>query len=1765
MITLQGYSVQKKIFENLNSSIFRALRVKDGLKVVVKLLNEEYPTPQELGRFQLEYETACLLDMEGVPHICSLEKYRNSLAIVMEDCGGDSLKNLLSDGAMPLAEFYDVALKIVNALQQIHSHLIIHKDLNPSNIIYNPDSGVVQIIDFGIASLLSREEPEIKDFNKLEGNLKYISPEQTGRMNRSINYHSDFYSLGITFYELLTGELPFDSADPMEQVHMHIAKIAVPPHQINTLIPQPLSDIVMKLMEKNAEERYQSIYGLIHDLKKCSEEYKATGSVKPFKIAELDISDTFQIPQKLYGREKDTKTLLSAFDRLSMGVSEILLVTGYSGIGKSVLVNEVRKPILKSRGYFIEGKFDQFSKDIPYGAVSIAFKNLIKQIASESEENVKVWREKLNNALGQNGQIIVDIIPELEGIIGKQSAVQELMPSEAKNRFFITFRNFVKVFADKNHPLVIFLDDLQWADVPSLSLITDLMGSESIRFFLFIGAYRSNEVNEGHPLALALHEMEIKRQVSQITLGTLSEDNIGQLVSDTLKCNIEEAHSLTSLIQQKTDGNPFFINELLKNLHRDDYICFDKNKGRWCWDIEKIRGVEISENVVEFMVKRLGKLPEEIKKCLQNAASIGNSFDLKTLSLITEKTPEETAKILQPTIDEGIISPQNNDYRLFLREGEVSDSLSTAAGIHYTFQHDRVQYAAYSLSSENEREEAHLRIGRLLKNKLDKTEIEEKVIVIARHFNEGRKRVTGNEEKKEITLLNLKAGRKAKASSAYRPAYQYLGIAYELLPENHWKTDYPLAWEVVWEYAESAYLSKEFEHSNKLMDLLDKNSKDVMGKVEVLRMRSEQFVAMGTLNKGIDSCIQGLSLLGLKLPANPTKLHIIVEMMRAKFYLGKRNISDLIHEPEMKEEKNKYCMKLLMELTPIVYKAGTKNLMILVGLKEAVLSLRYGMCPESAFAFVAYGMLQGAVFKDFEKGYEFGKLGVRLNEHYNDIRLRSRIFVVYGIFTAFWNIHYRELEKVFQLAIEAGLQSGDHSYLAFSCVHISLWGTESNLRQAIQKGEKYLSIIESTKNNEAYIIALFAQKMRIDFAGKEKSFHPFIETFNEEECFERLKKAKDVTGECRCLVLKLENYFYFEEYEQCMQQIEKVEKHAISIIGTYSFFHLSLYTFYTLSSMLHEMTQDKRNVAVKKMKGEYEKMKLWANHCPVNFLHHKLLMEAELSAIEGDLNDAFNLFDEAIKVAEKNDYLRFQALANERAAKFYLSIKKEKIASFYFTEALYLYRKWGGEEVAKNIEKKYSSHLNIVSPIPKHDTTVDFTISNTSSGSHGISLDISSIIKATRAISGEIVLETLLEKILKIVIENAGAERGVFILQDGETEELNILSQWDIEDKKTKTFISQPLDEYENVPVNIIKTSQKSFKPIILNDASKNFPESDHNYFAGKNKKSVICYPILKHGKVFGLIYLENDLIAGAFTQERVELLEILAAQAATSIENANLYQNLDEYSHTLEEKVKERTNELIESQEKLIQTEKMASLGGLVAGVAHEINTPIGIGITSASYLKDGTDKLLKMSETDSMKKSEFEKYLKEISRCSDLILRNLKRTAELVSSFKMVSTDQTNYERRKFKVADYINDILCSLTPEIRKSSLIATLHCNESIVMENYPGALAQVLTNFVMNSIKHGYEKQEKGNITITVEELKDSITIEYKDDGKGIPEKNMKKIFDPFFTTRRDLGGTGLGLHIVFNAVDQILKGKITCESIVGKGTTFHLTLPKKLS
>ncbi|MEG4605460.1 AAA family ATPase [Microcoleus sp. F6_B6] len=1789
---ISGYHLGEQLYCGSRTLVYRALRETDRLPVVIKLLNRDYPSFSELLQFRNQYTIAINLRLPGVVAPFSLEFYRNSYALVMEDFGGISLRDYARKrcqrgvGEVPtlsLVEILEIAIQITDILDGLYQNRVIHKDIKPANLLIHPETKQVKLIDFSIASLLPRETQEIQNPNVLEGTLAYISPEQTGRMNRGIDYRTDFYSLGVTLYELLTGKLPFECDDPMELVHCHIAK--QPPAINSQEIPQVVSDIAMKLMAKNAEQRYQSAKGLKHDLERCLQQCQATGKIETFELGTRDICDRFLIPEKLYGRETEVQTLLNAFDRVANGTSELMLVAGFSGIGKTAVVNEVHKPIVRQRGYFIKGKFDQFNRNIPFSAFVQAFRDLMAQLLSETDAKIQEWKTKIIAALGDSGQVIIEVIPELERIIGTQPPGPELSGIAAQNLFNLLFHKFIAVFTTKEHPLVIFLDDLQWADSASLKLMQLLVNESQLGYLLLLGAYRDNEVSPSHPLMLTLDEVrKAGTTLNTITLAPLAQISLNQLVADTLVCAPNFAGPLTELVYQKTQGNPFFATQFLKALHQDELITFDIQAGHWQCDISKVREAALTDDVVLFMAQQLQKMPATTQEVLKLAACIGNQFDLATLAIVSESSETETATALWRALQEELIIPQSEVYKFYVGDQQAI-SEATAQTVAYRFLHDRVQQAAYSLIPEEERAIAHYQIGQLLLQQISAEAREERIFELVNQLNYGTALVAEQPEREELAQLNLTACHKARAATAYQAAREYAKVGLKLLGTDAWQRQYEMTLSLYDLAAEVAFLAGDFEQMNQWIEAVIHHAKTPLEQVQVYQVKIQALVAH---NKFVEAIAIGQSvfqMLGVNLPNEPTLDDIRQLKQEIDALIEGRSIESFFHLPKMSDPQQLAIMQNAARLTPVCYMSGTKLYFLVVAL-QVKLSIQFGNSPVSAFCYVGYAFQLRMLWNDMSKVPQFGQLGYQLALEPDAKNIRAATAMLMGAYVGSWTIHLQDTLPILLDGYQAGLETGNLEFMGYDaqlyCFN-AYWYGQPLVELEPQIRAYYQQLCDLNQLTAANCVLAYWQAAQI-LLGESEDEVPLRQDAYEEK----------VVAEAKVDFYRL-SFFYLYRFtlNYWLEDFAKAEHDAAqtrqylaggmgSIVEPIFYFYDSLNV---LASAGESMSESEPRW--QRIKENQAKLKDWADYGPMNYLHKYHLVEAQKYQLLNSKTEAIEFYDLAIQGARENGYIQEEGLANELAAKFYWAWGKEKVAASYMQEAYYCYARWGALAKAENLEQRYPQLLGPILNQPKIRfnpletlATISHSSQTSSNSSTSISeaLDFASIVQAAQALSSKIQLDELFGSLNQIILKTSGAETCALLLPYQDEWQIRAITHITPDNELPTTLLqTQPIEGSAIIPLKLVYYVKHTLETVIIEGGKTDIPGLMNDCTLQYHSQSMLCTPILDRGNLVAILYLEHSSTKGVFTRDRLLVLNFLCTQAAISLENARLYQQAQDYAHQVEQ-----------SQLQLVQSEKMSALGNLVAGVAHEINNPVGFisgNIHEAiAAVKDLTKYLQVYQEKfpnpgddieQIAEELDIEYLLEDLPKMLNSMQIGCDRIQGISTSLRTFSRADKDY-KVPFNIHDGINSTILILKHRLKaneqRPAIEVVKEYGDLPSVDCFPGQLNQVFMNILANAVdaleesnrEQSLEKIKAPAHCITIRTERQSsewVKIRISDNGPGISDEIKSQIFDHLFTTKGVGKGTGLGLAIARQIVVEKHGGTIQVNSVLGEGTEFAISLP----
>jgi PAS domain S-box-containing protein len=1450
--------------EGADSTLYRGRQHGNASSVLAIALSAEQPSPQSLRRLEHEYSLAAELDSAWAAKPLALTRHEGRTILLLNDPGGEPLDGILErDHGQPLelTRSLRVASSLAAALGQVHRRGLIHKDIKPANVLVD-DAGNVWLTGFGIASQLPREHQSPVPPEIIAGTLAYMAPEQTGRMNRSTDARCDLYSLGVTLYQMFTGALPFAAADPLEWVHCQIACQPIPPVD-RAAVPEPLSAITMKLLSKNVEERYQAASGLEADLRRCLAEWQLHGRIDPFPLGADDSSDQLLVPEKLYGREREIDTLLAAFDRVvAQGTPELVLVSGYSGVGKSSVVNELHKALVPPRGLFAAGKFDQYKRDIPYATLAQAFQTLVRQILVKSEVEVDQWRGALAEAVGPSGQLIVSLIPEVEFIIGKQPPVPELPPRDAQNRFQMVLRRFLSVFARKEHPLALFLDDLQWLDAATLDLIEHLVTHSEVRHLLLVGAYRDNELGLAHPLLRTLDAIrDADTRVSEIVLGPLGIDDVNRLIAAALRCEPERARPLAQLVQDKTGGNPFFAIQFFTALAEEGLLAFDPVTRAWQWDMNRIRGKTYTENVVDLMAGKLRRLSKQTQETLKQLACLGNVSDVATLALVHRETEEAIRLDLREAVRAGLIFRQESTYK---------------------FLHDRIQQAAYSLIPEEHRAETHLCIGRVLLASMVADQPAEHLFDAANQLNRGAALLIDRDEKSQVATLNLRAGRKAKASAAYESALAYFSDGMALLDERDWGGRYELTFSLWIERAQCEFLIGNFDRAEQLIAELLQRGASKVDKAAVYHLKIQLHIMKSENHEAVASALTCLRLFGIDLPAHPTQERVQTEYETVWQTLDMRPIESLIDLPLMTDPEMQAAMQVLSVLTPPAYLTDLRLCCFEVCCMVK-LGMQHGTSGASALAFGYFGSFLGPVFHRYTDGYRFAKLACDLVEKHGFIAYQAKTYHTLGTVTP-WTQPISSAIDFMRATFRTAIETGDLTYACYSMTPsiAGLLLRNDPLDAVWRESEMALDFTRRAKYGDVADIIRSQQRFIANMQGRTTTFSTFNDAQFDEATFEA-----QLTGDRMALMifwywmLKLKARFLSGDYAEALAAAGKVKLLLWTSAAQSQLLDYFYYAALTVAACYDNASADQQQAWRELLTLHREQLREWAENYPPTFADKHALVLAEIARLEGRDLEAIRHYEQAILLAREHGFVQNEGLAYEVAARFYSARGLETITHAYLRNARNCYDRWGALGKVKQLDE-LCPHL--------HQERVHTSSSDTI-GTSAAQLDFEAVIKASQALSSEIDLTNLIEKLMRIAVEHAGAERGLLILLRGD--EPRVEAEASTGRGRVEVIVRQaPITPFD-LPQSALQYVIRTREHVVLDDASVANLYSENEYVRAKRARSVLCLPIVKQTKLIGALYLENNLTPRAFTPERVAVLELLASQAAISLENANLYSDL--------------------------------------------------------------------------------------------------------------------------------------------------------------------------------------------------------------------------------------------------------------------------------
>lgn len=1756
---LGGYAISDFLYEGKHINVYRGKRKADQKPVIIKIVKSEFPNALQIEDLNHEFEILNKLKSPRIVKAYGLEEIDNRLAIVLEDFDGQQLERALLEKKLDLKSALAIAIELAQGLGEIHHQHVIHKDVKPQNIIVDLDKKQIKYIDFSLSTQLSRENQQLYKPSSMAGTLAYISPEQTGRMNRSLDYRTDFYSLGVTLYQIFTRKLPFEALSPLELVYCHIAKYPIPPHELDPSIPKVLSDIIMKCLSKEAADRYHGAFGLKNDLELCLKELEETGTIADFEIGTNDIDEHFQIPAKLYGRENEIKELLKVFNHSAEGRAEVLLITGYSGIGKSSLVAEVHKSIIERNGHFIKGKFDQYKKNVPFHGLIKALDDLIDQTLLESDEELAQWKERILKAVGINGSILTDMLPKLKYVIGDLPKAPELSdPKASENRVNYVLTSFVEVFVNNLSPLVIFLDDLQWVDDYSIKFFENFISEFNRKYFLFIGAFRSNEVGINHPVTRSLAALKKANIViTEIGVKPLTLDAIENLVQDTLHMDAKETKSLAEVIIRKTQGNPFFLNQFLKTVYQKGLFNFDINEMRWKMALNNIEKIPVTDNVADFMSQKIRQLPETTQDLLKIGAAIGFNFDLETIARVNNSEPSQAAIDIFPALEDELIFKNINT-----SEQEISS-------ISYTFQHDRVQQAAYQLISQDEKQQIHYRIGQVLLAGTTEENLDDAIIDIVNQLNEGIDLVTDPQERFKLAQFNKEAGEKAKVSAAFNSALTYFNTGISLLEEDSWKTHYDFTYSL---YANAALCELSFgdkKRSEELYEIALRNAKTADEKGQLYTQKLTIYGELGEYQQALNMGVEALKLFNVDINLNPSQFTIIsnVLLIKAKLKLFYSDLNKLKEIPNIKDERIKTIISIYGAM--IYASVFSKGLLFpYLASQMTKLTLKYGISPYGTFGLSSFAAINcSEILKNQEEGFKLGLIAIDLAKRFPMTRPIADAYDVFYLFVSRWGLPISQIDEPLLKYAHVDMELGDFLYVATEYVFLTLYNFRAGrpLDELLKDLDVRFYEIFKTQKKDEILEILILRQMCLALKGKTPDpvdtypTPPFPEWFSEEDFKDALTVISRNDLKVFLYTTKLYLLYFHGQFEKAFEVAQNVKPLGAHLVGhlIWDVFHF----FYALTLVeVYLKTGDKARL--KELQNYQAQFARWAKASPVNYLHQQLLLSAEMAKIEGKALEAIDLYEKAIEEARKNGFQNDEALCYELLARFYKKIGKEKLAFFYSKEASTAYAQWGASAKVDSLTQEFFHVAEITTP----PTTAFASVSSPSE------LDVSTVVDVSKKLLEEIVLDKLIKAIMRIVTLSAGADK-VFLVLDTH-------GKWMIQAMNT---VPQEETVLENIPLEDMKDQLcysamqyviRSRETLLLNNATAEGPFVNDPFILRNKPPSLAIVPLIHQKKLSGVLYLENSVVKGAFTEKRLGLLNVLTTLMAISIENAQFYAEL-------ERKVAERTVELKDKnvelekaminlksvQDNLIQQEKLASLGLLTAGIAHELKNPLNFIVNFSQILHQMIDeRIAEFGSTD--------EFLNILSQYTDKIDYHSKRADEIINNL-LVHSRPGSIISESISILKIIDQSLeMSLAAAQKKhtdfSVSIKKVFNSKDTVLKVFPASLLRVFNNIIDNACYALAKKQKevgsqfKPEIEIQLEDLpSNQLLIKFKDNGPGLTPENLRKIFNPFFTTKPPGEGTGLGMSLSFEIITRQHGGNMEAHSTLGESTELVITLPKE--
>jgi len=1680
-----------------------------------------------------------------------------SAVIVMDDGGGTLLTEALRQGPLPIDALLAAGAQLAAALAELHGRGIVHRAIRPAAILFNASTNGAWLVDFGDVGCGAPPPTAGTVAAVRSERLVYLSPEQTGRIDCAVDARSDLYALGIVLYEMLVGSPPFQSDDALEQIHWHLAGTARAPSQVRADVPALLDDLVLKLLAKNPDDRYQFARTLEQDLADCSRAWAAGSTIPRFALARGDLGGRLRISSRLYGREREVHALLEAFEHACHGsaAGRMVLVEGYSGIGKTALIQQLYRPIVRQKGYFVSGKFDQVARGVPFGALIQAFRALVRQLLTEGEAQLAAWRQALSESLAGNGGVLTAVIPELEFILPGQQEPIELGSFESQNRFQLVLQNFLSVLASTRHPLILFLDDLQWADPATLGLLVPLLTSPDIHGMMLMGAYRDNELDASPRLAHTLADLTAKGiRLTRISLGPLLPGELTEFVADTLHGGTKEVAPLARLVYEKTGGNPFFVIQFLRLLEREQRLGFDAERMRWTYDIEQIAELPLTNNVVDLMTRRINGLPPNTRYALTLAACIGSRFDGRTLAVVIEQNLGATEADLRPALAEGLI------VRAVRGFGEAMEHFGGEFD-GYEFLHDRVQQSAYALIPAERRKMVHLTVGRLLRQRMGGAREGFGVFDIVNHLNLGRELVHDANERRDLAELNLAAGRRAKSSTAHDTALELFRAGVELLEDSDASDADRLHFELHLEAAESEYFCGDSDASLHRLEKLASIVRSPIEAARIARLRSVQYENMARYVDALASARAGLALLGVSFPdeAADKETALEHEVAQIESLRDGRAIGSLLDLPTMVDPRVRMVMVILTDIWSATFILGDATMARLISATMVRLSLIHGNTEESAYGYVTHAITVGAIRGESNAAYEFGRLALDVNQRFGDVRLRAKVYQQFHAHVNFWCQPFLSCLPYAREACHAGLQSGDFLYAGYGA------GTEpwaaiaavQDLARFVVDYTPTVALVEKLRNKG------FADSVRLLLNWSRALQGQTVEPLSLTDAdFDEARYVRDYRDNTFFAgihaVARLHLCALLGSPEQALDAAQVARTLVAHLPGTIWPLICDFWDAMALAANLDGAGAPQRGDGLARLKRTQTAFADRAEHCEENFRSQALLLAAEIARVEGRDRDAIELCESAIEFAAGKPLIAFEALAHEMAGRHHLRLGRPRLALLHLIRARDVYRAWGAHAKVDALARQYPG-----APWPVAAPRPEMLLRRSGDVTHAPALparvapvdglDLFSVLKATQAIAGEFDLSRLQVRLLQIAIESAGAERGALVLEgnDGPI----VVRGAALGGDDAAPAVSTALEHSDDVPRGIVNYVRRTAEDVVLARAETDEQHGADPYVLQHRPRSVLCLPVQTQGRKLGVVYLEHRGVAAAFTVERVRTLRILATQAAISLDCARLFDGLTQEIAERRRAMDELGAALAEVERfrDTLQVENTHLRRDLIANVSHDLRTPLA---SMRGYLE------ILSTHGDSLAKAQRDQYLAIALRQSESMACLIDELFELAKlDFKGVKI-----EREPFAFDDLAEDV-------VQKFRLLAAERRVELRVdtVQRPPFAygdvalMERVFDNLIANSIRY---TPAGGTVSVRIHAQAGRVFAEIADTGCGIAAADLPFVFDRFYRSSKTpsrrsdrSAGAGLGLAIT-KRILELHGATIAVDSEESAGTRFTFDLPQ---